>query len=83
MSESKFSKRNISPNPKTYNKTKPEILGEKRTSYGCGKIGHYSRVCQLENKINSLEVSDELKNLMINKEDNNIDTEEENQVLVM
>ena len=50
------------------------------------EISPYSRDCQLENKINSLEVSGESKslmiNLMINKEDNNTDTEEENQVLV-
>ena len=28
-------------------------------------MGHYSKDCQLENKINSLEISDKLKNLMI------------------
>ena len=76
MSESKFSKKYISPRPKTNNKTKPSNFRRKApTYYRCGKIGHYSRDCQLENKINSLEVSDELKHLIINKKDNNTDTE--------
>ena len=56
----------------------------------CGKVGHYSRDCQLENKINSLEISDKLKilmiGLMIDKENDesseNYESEEDNQILI-
>ena len=57
----------------------------------CGKVGHYSRDCQLENKINSLKISDKLKNLMIGlmidkeNEDSSEDygSEEDNQILII
>ena len=60
--------------------------------YKCGKVGHYWKYYQLEHKINSLEISNKLKNLiiglMINKEEDENSNgyyeleEEENQILI-
>ena len=87
--ESKFQKKNIKPNNKSKSTCKSNFKKKTPTCYKCGKVSHYSKDCQLENKINSLEISDKFKiliiNLMINKEDDDTtedsESKEENQIL--
>ena len=90
--ESKFHKKFVKFNPnksKTSNKT--TLKRKTPTCYKCYKVGHYSKDCQLENKTNSLEISDKLKNLMIglmidkeNEESSeNYKSKEDNQILII
>ena len=50
---------------KSKSSNKSTLKRKTLTCYKCEKVGHYSKDCQLENKINSLEITDKLKNLMI------------------
>ena len=60
------------------------------TCYKCGKVSHYLKDCKLESKINSLEINDKLKHLMIrlmiNKENKDssedYESKEDNQILI-
>ena len=86
--QKKFVKNNTNKS-KSFNKT---IFKKKTpTCYKCGKVCHYSKDCQLKNKINSLKISDELNNLMIrlmiNKEEKEdsieyYESKEENHILI-
>ena len=63
--ESKFQKKFVKFNPNISKSSSKSTLKRKTpTYYKCGKISHTKKDCQLENKINSLEISDKLKNLM-------------------
>ena len=65
-SKSKFQKKFVKFNPnKSKSSNKSTLKRKTPTCYKCGKVGYYSKDCQLENKINLLEISDKIKNLMI------------------
>ena len=53
--ESKFQKKFVKSTPnKSKSSNKTTLKKKTPTCYKCGKVGHYSKDCQLENKINSL-----------------------------
>ena len=89
--ESKYQNKFVKNTNKSKSSNKAIFKRKTPTCYKCGKVSHYSKDCQLENKINFLEINDKLQNLMIrlmiNKEEEKdsseyYELEEENQILI-